>query len=158
MVAELRKTDKSLYETDYNLWVLETVDKLQRRDLGALDWENLIEEVMDLSRRDKRKLASLLTRLIEHLLKIAYWRSERERNENHWKGEIVNFRIQIRRLLKDSPSLSPYLDEIFLEVYGDAAEILSQKSGLSCSIFTQDCVLDLERVLEKAWFPETPED
>ena len=39
MVAELRKTNKSLYETDYNLWVLETVQKLQCRDLDDLDWE-----------------------------------------------------------------------------------------------------------------------
>jgi hypothetical protein len=54
MVAELRKKNKSLYETDYNLWVLETVTKLKNRDLDALDWENLIEEVEDLSRQDKK--------------------------------------------------------------------------------------------------------
>ncbi|AIE75999.1 hypothetical protein D082_34710 [Synechocystis sp. PCC 6714] len=52
MVVELRKTNTSLYETDYNLWVLETVAKLQNKDLDDLDWENLIEEVEDLSRRD----------------------------------------------------------------------------------------------------------
>ena len=60
MVAELQKTNKTLYETDYNLWVLETVQKLQSRELDDLDWENLIEEVSGLSRSDKRKLESLL--------------------------------------------------------------------------------------------------
>lgn len=72
MVAELRKTNTSLYETDYNLWILETVQKLQCRDLENLDWEYLIEEVLSLSRRDRHKLASLLTRLFEHLLKLGY--------------------------------------------------------------------------------------
>jgi hypothetical protein len=95
MVAELQKINKSLYETDYNLWVLETVQKLQSRDLGALDWEDLIEEVEDLSCHDRYKLASLLTRLLEHLLELGYWDSEKGRNQNHGKREIRNFRLQI---------------------------------------------------------------
>lgn len=92
MVAELRSTDKTLYDTDYNLWVLETVQKLQTRELDNLDWENLIEEVLGLSRSDKRKLESLLMRLSEHLLKLSYWEREKEQNQRHWKGEIINFR------------------------------------------------------------------
>lgn len=85
MVAELRKTNTNLYETDYNLWVLETVAKLKSRDLDGLDWDNLIEEVEDLSRRDKKKLKSLLRLLCEHLLKLTYWQSELQRNEGHWR-------------------------------------------------------------------------
>ncbi len=78
MVAELNINAKSLYDTDYNLWVIKTVQQLKNKDLESLDWENLIEEVLDLSRRDKRKMESLLTRLIEHLLKLGYWESEKE--------------------------------------------------------------------------------
>ncbi|MGI0483546.1 DUF29 domain-containing protein, partial [Geminocystis sp. CENA526] len=70
MVAQLVKKQTNLYDTDYNLWILETVKKLENRDLDSLDWENLIEEVLGLSRSDKRKLESLLIRLIEHLLKL----------------------------------------------------------------------------------------
>jgi hypothetical protein len=68
MVAELQKTNINLYETDYNLWVWETVAKLKGKDLDNIDWENLIEEVEDLGRRDKRKIESLCMELIEHLL------------------------------------------------------------------------------------------
>ena len=104
MVSELRKTNKTLYDTDYNLWVLETVQKLQVRDLDDLDWENLIEEVLGLSRSDKRKLESLLMRLIEHLLKLGYWEKEKDKNRGHWEREITNFRKQIKKELRASPS------------------------------------------------------
>ncbi len=109
MVASLKTTNKELadlYESDYSLWVLETVKQLQNRDSQSLDLENLIEEVGDLSRRDQKKLKSLLRRLLEHLLKLKYWQSEVVRNQARWKGEILNFRQQIRDELQDSPSLS----------------------------------------------------
>ncbi|GFE67478.1 hypothetical protein CFPU101_00880 [Chroococcus sp. FPU101] len=64
-----------LYEADYNQWVEETVKQLQNKNYAAVDWENLIEEVADLSGRERDKLESLLTVLFEHLLKIAYWES-----------------------------------------------------------------------------------
>lgn len=33
MVAESQPTQKQLYDTDYNLWVLKTVKQLQNREL-----------------------------------------------------------------------------------------------------------------------------
>ena len=80
MVIQLQTTAKNLYDTDYNLWVMETVKQLENKDFDAIDLENLIEEVSDLSRRDKRKLESLLRRLFEHLLKLKYWESQITRN------------------------------------------------------------------------------
>ena len=153
MVAELRKTDKTLYETDYNLWVLETVQKLQDRDLDDLDWENLIEEVLGLSRSDKRKLESLLMRLIEHLLKLGYREKEREQNKKHWKGEIISFRKQIKRLLRDSPSLKPYLESVFEECYQDGREIAAQKSELPLITFPEEPIANLEQILDEDWLP-----
>lgn len=64
---------------------------------NSLDLDNLIEEVLSLSRSDKRKLESLLMRLIEHLLILQYWESEQERNRGHGQREIINFRKQINR-------------------------------------------------------------
>jgi hypothetical protein len=154
MVAELRKTNNSLYETDYNLWVLETVQKLQNRELKDLDWENLIDEVKDLSERKRRKLESLLIRLIEHLLKLGYWEAERNYNQNHWRKEIRNFRKQIKRELKASPSLKNYLIQIFDESYQDARELLADDSGLSISTFPEEPTATLEQVLDEDWLPQ----
>ena len=36
MIAELNEKQRELYDTDYNLWILETVKKLQNRDLDSL--------------------------------------------------------------------------------------------------------------------------
>ena len=102
MVAELKFIAKPLYESDYLLWVQETAKHIQNRDFQALDLENLIEEVLDLSRRDKLKVKSLLKRLFEHLLKLKYWESEIFRNKSHWRREIINFRQQIREKLANS--------------------------------------------------------
>ncbi|MBE9176005.1 DUF29 domain-containing protein [Synechocystis salina LEGE 06155] len=153
MVTELQKINKSLYETDYNLWILETVEKLQCRDLNELDWENLIEEVLSLSRSDKRKLESLLTRLIEHVLKLGYWYSEKERNQNHWRREIRNFRLQIKRLLKDSPSLKPHLSQVFDECYQNGRKLACDSSGLLLGNFPEKPIATFEQILDEYWLP-----
>ncbi|NBD18495.1 MAG: DUF29 family protein, partial [Cyanobacteria bacterium] len=97
MVTGSQKNQETLYEKDYNLWVLETIKKLENKEFNTLDWDNLLEELSDLSRREKRKLESLLMRLVEHLLKLKYWESEIKNNRGHWEAEILNFRKQIKK-------------------------------------------------------------
>ena len=153
MVIQLQTTAKNLYDTDYNLWVMETVDQLKNKNFDAIDLENLIEEVSDLSRRDKRKLESLLRRLFEHLLKLKYWKSQITRNQGHWKGEIRTFRKQINNELKTSPSLNRHLLEIFDKCYQDAREIVSDKSQLSINTFPEALIGTMEEVLDENWLP-----
>ena len=153
MVIQLQTTSKKLYDTDYNLWVMETVDQLKNKNFDAIDLENLIEEVSDLSRRDKRKLESLLRRLFEHLLKLKYWESQITRNQGHWKGEIRTFRKQINNELKTSPSLNRHLLEIFDKCYQDAREIVSDKSQLPINTFPEALIGTMEQVLDENWLP-----
>ncbi|MGA1623138.1 MAG: DUF29 domain-containing protein [Synechocystis sp.] len=153
MVTELRNPQKTLYDIDYNLWVLETVQKLQSRDLDDLDWENLIEEVEDLSRRDKKKLKSLLRLLFEHLLKLAYWHSELNNNRGHWRGEIINFRQLIKDELEDSPSLRGYLASIYEICYREGRARAAERSQLPLSTFPEHPIATLEQVLDENWLP-----
>jgi hypothetical protein len=53
MFTESQPIKKSLYETDYNLWVLETVKQLENKNFNAVDWDNLLEELSDLSYCEK---------------------------------------------------------------------------------------------------------
>ncbi|NBD32505.1 MAG: DUF29 family protein [Cyanobacteria bacterium] len=153
MVAESKQRQKQLYESDYYLWVVETVKQLQNRDFEAIDWEDLIEEVSDLSRREKKKLKSLLKNLIEHLLKLKYWQAERKRNQGHWQAEVTNFRQLIQDELEDSPSLQPYLYEIYPQCYAEARKIASQRSQLPLNTFPENAIAPLENILDENWFP-----
>jgi hypothetical protein len=150
MVAELRQMAETLYDRDYNLWVLETVKQLQHRDLDALDWDNLIEEVRDFSRRDQRKLESLLNRIFEHLLLIVYWQRELIHNQEHWEREVLTFRLQLNRLLKDSPSLRNYLENYLPEGYAKGRKLAAQ---LPLATFPEFPIASLDQVLDEDWWP-----
>ncbi|WP_017293788.1 DUF29 domain-containing protein [Geminocystis herdmanii] len=153
MVAQLIKNQTNLYDTDYNLWILETVKKLENKDFNSVDWDNLIEEVLDLSKRDKRKLESLLIKLIEHLLILGYWQSEKERNKGHWEREILNFQQQIIRELEDSPSLKNHLKNKFLDCYQKGCKLASKHSQLPLNTFPENPIAPLEQILDENWLP-----
>ncbi len=153
MTIPMQPSIKKLYETDYHQWVEETVQRLQEQDFESVDWENLIEEIADLSRRQRDKLKSLLTRLFEHLLKLGYWKSERKYSGNHWKGEIRVFRASLVDTLTDSPSLKPYFAQVFEKCYNTARKVASDVSGLPLETFPVEPIATPEQVLDENWFP-----
>ncbi|MFM7713350.1 MAG: DUF29 domain-containing protein, partial [Microcystis sp.] len=112
-----------LYEKDYYLWIEKTISLLENHQFSDLDLDNLIEEISDMGKSQRQSLKSYLTRLLEHLLKLVYWQSELEYNQRGWKNEIRNFRLQIKQIIEDSPSLNPYLSEIFLPCYQNARKL-----------------------------------
>jgi hypothetical protein len=140
----------TLYATDYYRWIEETVTRLQERDFDAVDWENLIEEVSDLGKSQKNAVKSLMIRLVEHLLKLAYWERERMYNARKWRSEIVTFRSQIRDKLEESPTLRSYLLEIYPKCLEDARESMGELFDLPHEI-----EISLEQAIDKTWFPET---
>ena len=142
-------TVKSLYETDYYQWLEETVKQLEKGHYQAVDWTNLIEEFKDLGKSEKNALKTLLTRLLEHLLKLFYWDSEKTYNSRKWRSEIVNFRIQIKDRLEDSPSLKNYLETSYPKCLKAAIASMSE-------LFTipQDVEISLQQALDEHWFPD----
>ncbi|BAZ43928.1 hypothetical protein NIES4102_09310 [Chondrocystis sp. NIES-4102] len=69
----------ALYNQDFNLWIQKTVSDLKNKDMKAIDWSNLIDEIEGMGKSERRALQSYLERLIEHLLKLKYWTTERDR-------------------------------------------------------------------------------
>ena len=61
-----------LYDQDFSIWAEKMSQLILQRDFEALDLENLSEEVLDLSRSQKRELKSRLLILLMHLLKWQY--------------------------------------------------------------------------------------
>jgi predicted DNA-binding ribbon-helix-helix protein len=117
------QTLQKLYEQDFVAWCEATVTQLKAGQLDQLDVENLIEEIDSLGKRDRRELTSRLRVLLAHLLKRLYL--DMPENFNGWELTIVEQRKQIQALLKDSPSLKPYLAAILPEVYLDSLELVS---------------------------------
>ena len=101
----------SLYDHDFLLWTKDTVTKLKAKNFEQLDLENLIEEIEDLGRSQKKELKSRLLVLLEHLLKRLYVNSP----DNHrgWETTINEQRRQLELEIEDSPSLKTIWDESF---------------------------------------------
>ncbi|MEH2166138.1 MAG: DUF29 domain-containing protein [Nostoc sp.] len=150
----IQPATQSLYDQDYYLWLRTTINQLHAGQFSAVDLDNLLEELETMGRKEKRTIESLLIKLLEHLLKLKCWDNERERNQGHWKGEIRTFRREIKKALQDSPSLKPYILEIFDECYEDARKEASDRSQLSIDIFPCIPIGSLEQILDENWFPE----
>jgi hypothetical protein len=146
--------EKNLYEQDYYLWLDKTINLLENNQFSDLDLENLIEEISSIGKSEKRSLESYLTRLLEHLLKLVYWQSELEYNQRGWKNEIRNFRLQIQQIIEDSPSLKPYLSEIFSSCYQNARKLFLDLSGMAENLVGLAPICTIEQALNEDWFPE----
>jgi hypothetical protein len=109
MAVETALSMKALYDQDFVLWASKTAELLKLKKFDEVDWENLIEEVECMGKSDRRAVESLLTQLIEHLFKLAYHKSERERERNvcHWVGEIASFRTQLGEWLETTTLSQP---------------------------------------------------
>jgi hypothetical protein len=115
---------KNLYDQDFALWIEKTVKQLKSGDLSQVDLENLIEEVESLGKSQPKAVDNFLTRLLEHLLKRCYvvlpdcYRG--------WEIEIRNFRNDLKKEFKYSPSLQRFMIEILEECYREALEAVKE--------------------------------
>jgi hypothetical protein len=146
--------ETNLYDKDYYLWLEKTISLLENRQFSELDLENLIEEISSMGKSEKRSLESYLIKLLEHLLKLTYWQSERNYNERVWRNEIRNFRRAIQKLITDSPSLKLYLGEIFDECFQEARTSFIELSGVDENLVSSTPIGTKEQVLDNNWFPE----
>jgi hypothetical protein len=141
----------TLYEQDFYLWLEMTIELLEEEAWQKIDRKNLVEELKSMGKSEKRQLSNRLITILEHLLKLAYWQTEKEYNERGWKNTIIEQRKKIELILRDSPSLRTQLESILSECYADAQEVTWRKTGLTLpdkSPFT------LEEVLNPDFFPQ----
>jgi hypothetical protein len=145
MSTELQASQKSLYETDFVHWVETTVEQLRNQDYACVDWANLIEEIEDMSRRERKSLKSNLVVVLLYLLK---WQHQPEFRTGSWRASIREYRRRIKDDLKDSPSLIPYLQAVLAECYTSAREQATNETGLPLEAFPSNCPYTSEQVLD----------
>jgi len=151
MTTELDANRQSLYEADYLKWIETTAQKLRVRDYSNIDWENLIEEIEDIGRSERRSLENNLIVVLTHLLK---WQYQPGFRSGSWKGSIAEHRRRIRKALLESSSLKPYLQEVFAECYLDAVEQASAETELPVETFPGECPYTSGEVLDSNFLPE----
>ncbi len=144
-------TTAALYDSDYQAWLDANIDLLRQSRFQELDVEHLIEEMVDMGKKDRAELANRLVVLIAHLLK---WQYQPAHRSSSWRGSIVEQRVQIQRNLRLSPSLKSYLHKAIEDAYPDALEIATQETGLPVSTFPASCTYQAEQLLDKTYWPE----
>jgi len=104
------KSLKELYEKDFYLWVLENLRLLKNKEYELVDWENLLEEIEDMARRELRSVISLMVVIMEHIYK---WENYRESAcmDSGWKKSILNARKELIDLFDEIPSLKRIAQE-----------------------------------------------
>ena len=139
-----------LYEQDFFLWLQITANLLKENKFQEIDLENLIEEIESLCRAEKRAAKRNLKILLMHLLK---YQSQSELGSNSSRYAIIEHRNRLKDDLKDSPSLKPYLLEVFEETYQDARKEAAAETGLSLDTFPLESPFSLEETLNPDFLP-----
>jgi hypothetical protein len=140
-----------LYSTDFSTWISQTAQLLRERRWHDIDVANLIDEVEDLGKSERRAIDSQLTRLLLHLLK---WQYQPQRRSDSWLDSITDARTQIDLAIKDSPSLKGYPAEQLEESYRRARRQAAIQTKLEIVVFPQTCQYSLDLVVADDWLPE----
>jgi DNA-binding PucR family transcriptional regulator len=147
---------ETLYDEDFYAWTQQQAALLRRlRPVGnELDLEHIAEEIEDLGRSDLRAARSLCQHIMEHFLKLEF--SGLEEPADHWRDEIVEWRVQLEQIL--TRSIEAKLD--LLSQYRVTLRLvrrLERDVPGFMSRLPRVCPYTLEQIVgggNEDWFPE----
>ncbi|MCL1471874.1 DUF29 domain-containing protein [Argonema antarcticum] len=150
-VSQSENQTSKLYDRDYYLWTEETAKILCQCRFADLDVKNLLLEIEEMGKREKRAVESNLVVVLIHLLKYKY---QAEKRSGSWEGSIREHRRRLNRELDDSPSLRPYLETIFDSCFQNAREQAKDETQLPLETFPLSSPFTLEESLNPDFLPE----
>lgn len=142
----------ALYETDYYLWLQETYQSLDKKEIDRLDLPHLRSEILSLADEQRRKVDSYLRQLLIYLLLYQYWESERSNCAKGWQNEIDNFRFELELLLESRTLYNYFLQQIE-GIYVKARKQAIKKSELASDIFPEKCTFTAADLLDSEFLP-----
>ena len=143
----------NLYEKDFYAWTQEQAKLLLEGAWPHLDIANLVEEIESLGKQERQELRNSLGVLLGHLLKWEFQPSNRSKS---WFVTLREQRREIGYLLKESPSLKPYLPEALQIGYQSGIDLVVRETPLSDRDLPSECPYRPEQVLDGAFFPGQP--
>lgn len=139
---------------DYYGWTQETVEKLRQGRISEVNMADLIEELEDMGKSEKRELRSRLITLIGHLLK---WQYQADRRVRSWRATIIEQREGVKEVLEDNPSLKPRLEEFIKQTYPRGVQLAVKETEIDEGIFPatfEQTGWSWEQVLDGAFYPD----
>ena len=144
----------SLYEDDFYAWTQQQAELLRRLPAAGneFDPEHIAEEIEDLGRSDLRAAQSLCEHIIEHFLKLEF--SGLEQPADHWRDEIVEWRLQLEKVLTRSIEAKLDLPSRYRAALRLVRRLERDAPGLASRI-PADCPYTLEQIVggDEDWFP-----
>jgi len=142
--------DSGLYEEDFYSWIVTTIALLRQRRFAEIDTAHLAEELEDMGKRERRSLESHIRNVTLHLLK---WGYQSDKRSVSWRQSIRNGRIEIQKLLRDSPSLTSQVSQILDGEYPAARADAVDETGLSEETLPAQCPFTAKQVLDVGFWP-----
>jgi len=139
------------YDEDFYAWILATAELLRQRRFTEIDIAHLTEELEDMGKRERRALESYIRNVTLHLLK---WRYQQDKRGVSWRQSIRNGRIELQKLLRDSPSLTSQVPQMIEDEYPAARADAIDETGLTEDTFPTQCPFTAEQVLDAEFWPE----
>jgi hypothetical protein len=150
---------RELHENDYYGWIREQVRALRGRDVDDIDFDNVAEEVEDLGKSERRSAQSQMETLSRHLLKLSYAsRLSRVRNVRSRENTIELARFRFKKLLDESPSLRPVLEDLFNDAYKGARISARRALGFPAEPLPETPPRTLAQVLDDSFVPKAQID
>jgi len=151
----MNASSDSLYEDDFYAWTQQQAQLLRRlRPAGnELDLEHIAKEIEDLGRSDLRAAQSLCEHVIEHFLKLEY--SGLEQAADHWRDEIVEWRLQLEKILTRSIAAKLDLPARYRAALRLVRRLERDVPGLAIRL-PAECPYQLDQIIgsgDEDWFP-----
>lgn len=101
------------YDTDIVAWSEQQADALRQRDMSAIDWPNVIEEIETVGRAETSTVADLLVEAVARKLKLLGWPDHA--SANHWRAEIRAWLVRAAK--KHRPSMKIEIADVFEDAF-----------------------------------------
>jgi hypothetical protein len=147
--AESAVAEKALpadYNQDFYSWLIEQARHVRIGEWGAIDRDNLAEEIESLGREQFNKLESALRVLLIHFLKWDHQPSKRSRS---WMLSIKEQRLELEDVLDDNPGLKPRIAEALARAYRKARVQAARETRLDEKSFPDTCGYSFEDIISR---------
>jgi hypothetical protein len=143
------------YDRDFYAWALRNAELLKMGRFSEVDIKHLVEELEDVGKSERRALESHIRNLLLHLLK---WQYQPHLRGSSWRQSIRNARIAVDKIVRESPSLKPFITQAILDEYPNAKADAVDETGLRDDMFPPICPYREAQALNPDFWPDSSDN